>query len=116
MLAGMYRGPGKALVAWNSALLYDMIFTQPVVYELGQLNMPVLLMIGDKDNTAIGKDFAPPEVRAQLGHYEQLGKLSARAIPHATLVEFAQLGHAPQIQDPYAFHQALLAGLAAATP
>ena len=35
MLAGMYRGPGKQIVAWNSALLYDMIYTQPVVYELG---------------------------------------------------------------------------------
>jgi len=39
MLAGMYRGPGKQIVAWNSALLYDMIYTQPVVYELGELQM-----------------------------------------------------------------------------
>ena len=31
MLAGLYRGPGKDIVAWNSALLYDMIYTQPVV-------------------------------------------------------------------------------------
>ena len=37
MLAGMYRGPGKEVVAWNSALLYDMIYTQPVVYEFDQL-------------------------------------------------------------------------------
>jgi pimeloyl-ACP methyl ester carboxylesterase len=112
MLAGMYRGPGKQLVAWNSALLYDMIYTQPVVYELGQLKMPVLLMIGDKDTTAIGKDAAPPEVRAKLGNYPELAKLTAQAIPHATLVEFPELGHAPQIQDPHAFHQALLEGLA----
>src|SRR5437879_12589732 len=34
MLAGMYRGPGKELVAWDSALLYDMIYSQPVLYEL----------------------------------------------------------------------------------
>jgi len=99
-------------VAWNSALLYDMIFTQPVVYELGQLKMPTLLMIGDKDTTAIGKDAAPPEVRATLGNYPVLGKLAAKAIPHATLVEFPDLGHSPQIQDPHAFHQALLNGLA----
>jgi len=112
MLAGMYRGPGKQRVAWNSALLYDMIFTQPVVYELGQLKMPTLLMIGDKDTTAIGKDAAPPEVRATLGNYPVLGKLAAKAIPHATLVEFPDLGHSPQIQDPHAFHQALLNGLA----
>jgi pimeloyl-ACP methyl ester carboxylesterase len=113
MLAGMYRGPGKQQVAWDSALLYDMIYTQPVVYELGQLQMPVLLMVGDKDTTAIGKDAAPPEVRAKIGHYPELAKATQRAIPHATLVEFPDLGHAPQIQDPQAFHKALLDWLAA---
>jgi pimeloyl-ACP methyl ester carboxylesterase len=113
MLAGMYRGPGKQLVAWNSALLYDMIYTQPVFYELGELSMPTLLLIGQKDTTAIGKDAAPPAVRAKLGHYPELGRAAAKAIPHATLVEFAGLGHAPQMQDPDAFHKALLDGLAA---
>jgi pimeloyl-ACP methyl ester carboxylesterase len=113
MLAGMYRGPGKQAVAWDSALLYDMIYTQPVVYELGQLSMPTLLLIGQKDTTAIGKDAAPPEVRAKLGHYPELGRAAAKAIPHATLVEFAELGHAPQMQDPAAFHRALLEGLEA---
>ncbi|WOD20473.1 alpha/beta fold hydrolase [Paraburkholderia kirstenboschensis] len=113
MLAGMYRGPGKQIVAWNSALLYDMIYTQPVVYELGQLQMPTLLLIGQKDTTAIGKDAASPEVRAKIGHYPELGKAAAKAIPHATLVEFADLGHAPQMQDPQAFHKALLDGMAA---
>ncbi|VVD28010.1 alpha/beta fold hydrolase [Paraburkholderia dioscoreae] len=113
MLAGMYRGPGKQIVAWNSALLYDMIYTQPVVYELGELQMPTLLLIGQKDTTAIGKDAAPPAVRAKIGHYPELGKAAAKAIPHATLVEFPELGHAPQMQDPQAFHKALLEGLAA---
>ncbi|MDR6392438.1 pimeloyl-ACP methyl ester carboxylesterase [Paraburkholderia phenoliruptrix] len=113
MLAGLYRGPGKQIVAWNSALLYDMIYTQPVVYEFGQLSMPTLLLIGQKDTTAIGKDAASPEVRAKIGHYPELGRAAAKAIPHATLVEFADLGHAPQMQDPEAFHKALLDGLAA---
>ena len=111
MLAGLNQGAGHEAVAWNSALLYDMIATQPVVYELGALQPPVLLMIGDKDTTAIGKDLAPPAVRATLGDYPALGKAAALAIPHAELVEFPALGHAPQIQDPEAFHKALLAGL-----
>jgi pimeloyl-ACP methyl ester carboxylesterase len=111
MLAGLYRGPGRDIVAWNSALLYDMIFTQPVFYELDQLTMPVLLMIGDKDTTAIGKELAPPELRANLGNYPALGKAAAALIPRAHLVEFPDLGHAPQIQDPDAFHKALLEGL-----
>jgi pimeloyl-ACP methyl ester carboxylesterase len=108
MLAGLNNGPGKEVVAWNSALLYDMILTQPVFYELQSIAVPTLLMIGDKDNTAIGKDFAPPAVRASLGNYPELGKAAVKRIPGAKLVEFPELGHAPQIQDPAAFHKALL--------
>ena len=108
MLAGLNQGPGKKLVAWNSALLYDMIYTQPVFYELGRLAVPTALFIGDKDTTAIGKDLAPPEIRAKLGNYPELGKRAAGLIPQATLVEFPNLGHAPQMQDPRMFHEALL--------
>jgi pimeloyl-ACP methyl ester carboxylesterase len=114
MLAGMYRGSGREKVAWDSALLYDMIYTQPVFYEFGQLTMPVLLMIGDKDATAIGKSLAPPAIRATLGNYPALGKAAAARIPHAELVEFPDLGHSPQIQAPDIFHKALLEGLRAA--
>lgn len=112
MLAGMYRGPGKELVAWSSALSYDMIYTQPVFYEFEQLRMPVLLLIGNKDNTAIGKNLAPPSVQKTLGNYARLAPAVAQRIPHARLVSFDELGHAPQLQDPARFHQALLAGLA----
>jgi pimeloyl-ACP methyl ester carboxylesterase len=111
MLAGMYRGAGKEIVAWSSALLYDMIYTQPVLYELNRIEAPTLLLIGLKDNTAIGKDAASGELKAKLGDYPRLGKETARRIPHATLVEFPELGHAPQIQDPARFHEALLKGL-----
>ncbi|WP_078034036.1 alpha/beta fold hydrolase [Massilia sp. KIM] len=111
MLAGMYRGPGKQIVAWNSALLYDMIYTQPVVYEFPQIAMPTLLLIGLKDTTAIGKDAAPEAIRPKLGNYPELARRTAKAIPGSTLVSFPELGHAPQMQDPEAFHQALLKGL-----
>jgi pimeloyl-ACP methyl ester carboxylesterase len=111
MLAGMYRGSGKEIVAWSSALLYDMIFTQPVLYEFDQVKAPALLLIGQKDNTAIGKDAAPPELKKKLGEYPRLGREAARRFPHATLVEFPGLGHAPQIQDPAQFHKTLLENL-----
>jgi len=111
MLAGMYRGPGRDRVAWDSALLYDMILTQPVFYELEHLQVPTLLLIGDKDTTAIGKEFAPPAARSALGHAQELARLAAARIPRARLVEFPELGHAPQIQDPATFHRALLEGL-----
>lgn len=112
MLAGMYGGSGREAVAWDSALLDDMIYTQPVIYELSALSVPTLLLIGDKDTTAIGKDLAPSELRAKLGDYPELGKNAARSIPDAKLIEFPDLGHAPQMQDPAAFHKALLDNLA----
>jgi pimeloyl-ACP methyl ester carboxylesterase len=108
MLAGMYRGPGRDVVAWNAALLSDMIYTQPMLYEFGDLRMPVLLLIGDKDTTAFGKDVSPPSVRAILGNYPKLGKEAAGRIPHVRLVEFPDLGHSPQIQAPEVFHKMLL--------
>lgn len=111
MLAGLYRGPGREIIAWHSALIYDMIFTQPVLYEFGQLKVPTLLLIGEKDNTAIGKDIAPPDVKARLGDYPKLASRASQAIPHAKLVRFPELGHAPQMQDPERFHSALLQGL-----
>jgi pimeloyl-ACP methyl ester carboxylesterase len=33
------------------------------------------------------------------------------AVPHSTLVEFANLGHAPQVENPARFHEAVLDGL-----
>ncbi len=112
MLAGLAQGQGHEAFASVTARLDDMIFTQPVVYEFPLIKVPTLLMIGDKDTTAIGKDFAPPEVRARLGHYPELAKRTEAAIPGAKLVEFPDAGHAPQIQDPQAFDKALLEGLA----
>ncbi|WP_085586084.1 MULTISPECIES: alpha/beta fold hydrolase [unclassified Pseudomonas] len=111
MLAGLSNGPGKTQVAWNSALIYDMIFTQPVYYEFKDLKMPTLLLIGTSDTTAIGKDIAPPPVKARIGRYDELGKQVARLIPQSTLVEFPGLGHAPQMEEPAQFHQALLGWL-----
>lgn len=111
MLAGMNKGPGHTQVAWNSALIYDMIFTQPVYYEFKDLQVPTLLLIGTSDTTAIGKDLAPPAVKAKIGHYAVLGKQVAKLIPRATLVEFPGLGHAPQMEEPAQFHKALLQGL-----
>jgi pimeloyl-ACP methyl ester carboxylesterase len=111
MIAGMFRGPGREVVAWHSALTYDMIFTQPVVYEFPHLRVPTLLLFGERDGTAIGKDISPPEVKARLGDYPKLARRTAAAIPGAKLVLFPELGHAPQMQDPERFHAALLEGL-----
>ncbi len=111
MLAGLAQGPGHDAFAFDTALIDDMIFTQPVVYELPLIKAPTLLMIGTKDTTAIGKDFASKDVQARLGHYAELGPRTQAAIPGAALVEFPDAGHAPQIQEPETFNAALIEGL-----
>jgi pimeloyl-ACP methyl ester carboxylesterase len=107
MLAGMYAGPGRKQVMWNQALTSDMVFTQPVVDEFPRIQVPTVLFIGQKDNTAIGKAAASTEVKARVGNYAELGARAAKAIPNARLVSFPELGHSPQIQDPQRFHEAL---------
>ena len=79
--------------------------------NLTLVRVPTVLMIGDKDRTAIGKDLVAPEVRRGLGDYPTLGKAAASAIPGARLIEFPELGHAPFIQDPETFDAALLKAL-----
>ncbi|MGR2707967.1 alpha/beta fold hydrolase [Pseudomonas sp. AU10] len=113
MLVGLYNGPGQKEVVWNSALIWDMIFTQPVYYEFKDLKVPTLLLIGTSDTTALNRDLASPEVSAKIGNYKVLGKHVAKLIPRATLVEFADRGHSPQVEDPEQFHAALLQGLKA---
>ncbi|GHD10198.1 alpha/beta fold hydrolase [Tianweitania populi] len=114
MSAGMYAGEGGELVAWNQALTSDMVFTQPVVHEFNKLKVPTLLMIGTQDKTAPGANRAPDDIAAKLGDYTKLGKATAEAIPDAELVEFDDLGHSPQIEDPQRFHTTLLEKLGAA--
>ena len=111
MLAGLAQGPGKNIVARNAGLIDDMIYTQPVVYEFPLIKVPTILMIGDKDTTAVGKDFSPPDVRARLGHYPELAQKTKAAIPGSELIEFPDAGHAPQIQEPDKFNAALLGAL-----
>jgi pimeloyl-ACP methyl ester carboxylesterase len=111
MLGGMYAGDGREAVAWSQALTSDMVFNQPVVYEFPKIAVPTTLFIGQKDRTAIGKDLAPPDVAKRLGDYPALGRRTAAAIPGATLVEFADLGHSPQVEDPARFNTALLDAL-----
>jgi pimeloyl-ACP methyl ester carboxylesterase len=104
---GVLHHPDYPKIAWASALIYDMVFTQPVVYEFGNLKVPTLLIIGQRDRTALGKAGVPKEIAATLGDYPALGKRTAAAIPGAQLVEIPGVGHLPQVEAFEAYAQAL---------
>lgn len=95
---GWIRGAEYSLIAWNSALAYDMIFTQPVVHEFDRLAVPTLLIIGTRDRTALGRNRAPKAMQHKLGLYGELGEQAAKRIPNATLVELEGIGHVPQYE------------------
>ncbi|MBB3937300.1 alpha/beta fold hydrolase [Aureimonas phyllosphaerae] len=108
MLAGMYAGDGRAIVARNQAQTSDMVFTQPVVHEFARIAVPTVLMIGGLDRTAPGGNRASKDIAETLGQYPALGRQAAEAIPDAALVEFPELGHSPQVEAPEPFQAKLL--------
>lgn len=108
MLAGWTNDIDYPLIAWNSALTYDMIFTQPVLYEFANIKTPTLLIIGQRDRTALGKNKAPKEIQGQLGDYPALGKLTASKIKNSELVELDNVGHLPHIESYSRFIDPLL--------
>lgn len=98
ILAGWTRNIAYERIAWNAALTYDMIFTQPVCYEFKYIQAPTLLIIGQRDRTALGKPLVSEEVRKTMGRFPELGKETAQAIPNSKLVELDGLGHLPHIE------------------
>lgn len=108
LLAGWTLNEKYPLIAWNAALTYDMILTQPVVYEFENLQMPTLLIIGTRDRTALGKNMVSKEVKASMGLYDELGEITANKIPNAKLVEIPDTGHLPHIEAFDKFTGALL--------
>ena len=111
LLAGWTLNKNYKIIAWNSALTYDMIFTQPVLYEFQNISCPTLLIVGTLDKTAIGKQLVSEEVRKTMGDYKALGKTIRDKIPDATLVEIDNVGHLPHIEAFDQFIKPLLAFL-----
>lgn len=96
--AGWIRGPDYETIARVSARTYDMIFTQPVLYEFSDLQIPTLLIIGQRDRTALGTGMVPDSVAATMGRYDKLDEAAAQAIPNSTLIELPGIGHVPHYE------------------
>lgn len=95
------------IVARNSSLTLDIIFTQPVIYEFDKLKMPVTLIIGLKDKTAPGKERAPEKIQKNLGDFTKLGRLMKKKLKQLKLVELKEYGHVPFIENFEAFKRYL---------
>jgi pimeloyl-ACP methyl ester carboxylesterase len=101
-------GPESDLIARTAARTYTMAYEQPVLYEMPLITTPTLLVVGEKDRTAIGRTRVTSEVRATLGLYPQLAKQAAQSMPDCKLVLLPDVAHVPHLEAPERFHEELL--------
>ena len=94
-------------IAWANALTYQMIYEQPVLYELKDNSVPTLLVIGQYDRTIVGKNLLNEEAKQIYGNYPALGKKVNELIKNSKLVELDNVGHIPHVQDPAPFRKAI---------
>ncbi len=98
ILAGWTLDPDYPRIAWNAALTTEMIITQPVCYEFEYISVPTLLIIGQRDRTALVNAKTTEEVKSKLGNYPELGKTTAKKIAGSQLIELDNVGHLPHIE------------------
>jgi pimeloyl-ACP methyl ester carboxylesterase len=131
--------PEAALAA---ALDYEMIYEQPVVYELADLHIPTLIVIGAQDRPIVGEMIMlidkpsdmpgmdmggmmsqdrgvlraagdmPEAYQKQFGQYQALAEKAHEAIKNSTLVQIPDTGHVPHLESPDKFYQNVLTFLA----
>jgi len=94
--------------AKTSALIFQMIYQQPVRYEYSLLKPPTLLIVGQQDRTVILPQYVSPDVLKTMGHFPQLAEAAVREIPHGKLVVVPNAGHVPHLEQPNTFNQAVL--------
>ncbi len=105
-LRGWVRGPDWGQLAKVSALTYDMIFTQPVIEEFKDFQVPVSMILGTRDTTGPGRNWKKPGVTFELGQYDTFAERVKQRNPRIDVTELEGLGHLPHIEDFARFRQA----------
>ena len=94
-------------IARINAVTYQMIYEQPVIYELNRVKAPTLFIIGQSDRTIVGKEYLTDEQKNTYGQYPELGIRMSGLITNAKLIELAGMGHISHVQDIDKFAAAL---------
>lgn len=104
-------GPDSERIHRVSARTYVMAYEQPVVHELQGLTARTLIVAGDQDRSAIGRNLVPPEVRETLGRIPELTRAACQVIRDCTAVILNDIGHVPHLERPDHFHAVLFSFL-----
>jgi len=101
-------GPESELIARTAMHTYTMAYEQPVLYELPLIKLPTLIIIGEKDRTALGRARVSPEIRATMGLMPELAKKAAAAMPDCKTALIPDVGHIPHLEAPQRFEEELM--------
>lgn len=100
-------GPEADRLARVAAHTYQMAYEQPVAYELPRIRARTLLIGGEKDRSAIGRNRVSPEVRDSLGRFAELIPAAAKSMPDARGIVLEGVGHIPHLESAVRFHALL---------
>ena len=79
----------------------------PEAHRLPLVRAKTLIVGGDADRSAIGRNRVAPEVRDTMGRFTELIPAAARAMPDATPVLLNNIGHIAHLEIPEKFHTIL---------
>lgn len=97
-LRGWIHGPDAELMAYISALTYDMILTQPVIDDFPEISVPATFILGTRDRTGPNRANMRDGVTYELGRYDQFGAKMLSLVPDSKVIELEGLGHSPHIE------------------
>ena len=87
---------------------YQMIWREPVVYEIPLLTQPTLFVMGENDRLAPGKTLAPEAVRAKMGRNVELAEALAAKMKDGRVEVFEGIGHLVHLEQPERFNKVVL--------
>ena len=90
-----------------AAETYQMIYRQPVRYEMEHLAMPVLIAVGAKDRTVVMKGYGDPARTAGMGDFPALARQACAEIRDCRTAIIAEAGHIPHLEQADSFLAAL---------
>lgn len=121
-----------------AALTFEMIYMQPVVYELPEIQIPTLIIVGAQDRPIVGAMITlvekprgmqgmnmggmmpqdnntlqtagemPSNYTKLFGQYQALAEKAHQAIKNSTLVQIPNAAHVPHLETPDQFYQAII--------
>ncbi len=100
-------GPAAERLHRIAATTYAMAYEQPTLYELQYIKQRTLIIVGDHDRSAIGRNRVPPQVRETMGLLPELASRACKIMPDCSSVVLNDTGHIPHLEAAENFHLVL---------